>query len=294
MICRPNPPPCYRQPAPDAHKYARGAVLVASGGVASTGAARLAARAALRTGAGLVTILSPPAALAVNAAQLTAIMVARCESPAAMAARLAEPRARGLVLGPGFGADARCRLFVLATLSAAIGGKGLVLDADALTAFANRPDPLFAALGSARAAGGRIILTPHAGEFARLFPDLAPLSDDDEARLAAALTAARRAQAVILLKGARTLIVTPDGEAVLNDHATPWLATAGSGDVLAGIIAGWMACQQGDAYAAGCAAAWMHGAAGLAVGPGLIAEDLPEALPAVIRDLTTRGGPSMP
>lgn len=268
-------PPLLPEGRLDWHKYARGAVLAVSGGMTSTGAARLAARAALRIGAGVVTLLSPPDAAMVNACHLSAIMlkVVRDTAEAIDAAR--DARVRAVVLGPGLGVGAATAELVLALLGT---GTPLVLDADALTSFAGAPARLFQALAGC-AAG--TVLTPHEGEFARLFPDLA--GD----KLSRAQAAAARAQATVLLKGADSVIAAPDGRAAINGHAAPWLATAGSGDVLAGMIAGLMA-QGLPAWDAACAASWLHGEAGIRGGRGLIAEDLPELLPAILQSLPAR------
>ncbi len=248
------------------HKHQRGAVAVASGGPANTGAARLAAQAALRAGAGLVTVLSPPSALLVNAMHLTAVMVASVAGPEALAE--AAGRAQALVLGPAFGLE-RVKP-ALAALSLFSGV--LVLDADGLSAFADQPAALFSQIRP------NTVLTPHEGEFTRLFPDLATLgSKVERARQAAA-----RAGCVVLLKGSDTVIAAPDGRAAINPTGTPHLATAGAGDVLAGVIAA-LAAQGAPPFEAACAGAWLHGAAGETLGPGLIAEDLPPALPAALR-----------
>ena len=266
-----------RIPGPADHKYHRGHALVVSGPMTRTGAARLAAGAALRAGAGLVTMASPGNALAVNAAHLTAIMLRRVDDAATLSETLADRRFTAVGLGPGLGTDAPERAFVLAALDS---DAALVLDADALTVFADNPHALFAAIsGRDRAT----LLTPHAGEFARLFPDLA---SSDMARTKIALEAARRSGAVVVLKGADTVIAAPDGRAAINANASPWLATAGSGDVLTGIATG-LAAQGMPGFEAACAAVWMHGAAGTALGPGLIAEDLSPALRGVIAGLYT-------
>ncbi|MBL8832012.1 MAG: NAD(P)H-hydrate dehydratase [Rhodospirillales bacterium] len=247
------------------HKYARGHVLVV-GGAVLTGAARLAARAAARAGAGLVTIAADPSAVPVYAADLACTMVRPMATPADFAALIDDPRRNVVLLGPGNGADAACAARVRAARAAR---RACVLDADALAAFAGDPADLFARLD------GTCVLTPHDGEFARLFPDIA--GD----RLSRARAAARRAGAVVLLKGADTVVAAPDGRAAINFNAPPWLATAGAGDVLAGLIAGLCA-QSMPAFEAACAAAWMHGEAAMRFGPGLIADDLPEQLPHVV------------
>lgn len=254
----------------DWHKYSRGAVLVLSGGMTSTGASRLAARAALRVGAGVVTLLCPPEAAFINACHLSAIMLKTVNTVEAVTSAAQDPRVRAVVLGPGFGiGDATIRQ-VLALLD---GQAPLVLDADALTSFANAPARLFSA-GARRAAP--VVMTPHEGEFVRLFPDI---TGD---KLHRAQTAAARANAIVLLKGADTVIAAPDGRAAINSNTSPWLATAGSGDVLAGIVAGLMA-QGLPAWDAACGATWLHGEAGILGGRGLIAEDLPELLPVIFK-----------
>lgn len=268
----------------DAHKYTHGHAVVLAGGLGRTGAARLAARAALRVGAGLVTVAAPGAAVPECAAQLTAIMLRRVDGAEELAALLEDRRLNAVCLGPGLGLGGETRALVNTALAAP---GAAVLDADALTAFAADSAALFGALHP------RAVLTPHGGEFARLFPDLADRGASDtglpiatRADLVAA--AAHRAGAVVLLKGAETLIAAPDGRCALHDaaqaHPAPWLATAGAGDVLAGLIAGLMARGLAPFEAAGDAA-WLHAAAARQIGPGLIAEDLPDALPDVFRAL---------
>ena len=265
-----NGPTLWRYPMPrnDAHKYARGHVLVHGGPLHGSGAARLAARSALRVGAGLVTVAAPSDAVAVYAAHLTSVMLAPVADEPAFRALLTDPRKSVVLLGPGNGVTDTTRHRVLAALAA---GKSCVLDADALTVFRADPASLFAAIKSP------CILTPHDGEFVRLF-------DASGDKLARTRAAAAKAGAVVLLKGGDTTIAAPDGRAVINDNATPWLATAGSGDVLAGLAAGLLA-QGMTAFDAACAAAWLHGAAGSAFGPGLIAEDLPDLIPRVLQSL---------
>jgi ADP-dependent NAD(P)H-hydrate dehydratase / NAD(P)H-hydrate epimerase len=254
-------------PSPEGHKYRRGHLLIAGGG-AMTGAARLAALAARRAGAGLVSVAAPAAALPVYRGDAPGVIVLdRADWPAL----IADGRRNAVLVGPGCGVGEDTRGLVLAALAE---GRAMVLDADALTAFAGRSGDLFAGLSS------QVVLTPHDGEFARLFPDLSG------SRLERARAAAARAGAVVLLKGADTVVAHPDGRATINGDASPWLATAGSGDVLAGIIGGLLA-QGLDGFAAAAAGAWMHAAA-VPRGPGLIAEDLAAELPTVLAALAPR------
>ena len=267
-------------PELDTHKYRRGHVGVFSGGPASTGAARLSGLAAARGGAGAVTVLSPASAIMVNAAHLTAIMLRKIDEAAELEAFLADRRPSALVLGPGFGVGEKARDFALAALAAGNGMKGLVLDADGITSFKDRPQALFEAAAAKGASA--LVLTPHEGEFARLFPDLA--ADVALSKLERARQAAVRCHGVVVLKGADTVIAAPDGRAAINANGAPWLATAGSGDVLAGLIGGFLA-QDMPAFEAASAAVWIHAEAGSRFGPGLIAEDLPLALAPVLREL---------
>jgi hydroxyethylthiazole kinase-like uncharacterized protein yjeF len=292
----------------DNHKYTHGHALILSGPPGRTGAARLAARGALRIGAGLVTVGAAPAAIPEHAAQLNAIMLREVADGDGLRDLLADGRINALCLGPGMGTGEREAGLLAAALemgaagatSGGVGGTGpasgaarradgrsLVLDADALTILAQNP-ALFAALHP------NCVLTPHAGEFARLFPDIAE-------RLAAPATrgpayskvdatreAAARAGCVVLFKGPDTVIADPSGRCSINsahyDRAAPWLATAGSGDVLAGFIAGLLARGIAPMQAAETAA-WLHVECARSFGPGLIAEDLPEELPKVFRAL---------
>jgi NAD(P)H-hydrate epimerase len=250
------------------HKYAHGHALVLGGGMASSGAARMAARAALRAGAGLVTVVCPKDALAVYAAQLTAVMVAPFADSREFAQSLADPRRNAMLLGPGAGRGKTLRRRVLQVLEAK---KACVLDADALTSFEDRPQMLFDAIAA------RCVLTPHDGEYRRLFAD-------EGDRLTRARAAAAQSHAVMLLKGGDTVVAAPDGRALIQPEAPPALATAGSGDVLAGIVLGLLV-QGMPALEAAAAAVWLHARAGFLVGTGLIAEDLPEALPGALVEL---------
>jgi ADP-dependent NAD(P)H-hydrate dehydratase / NAD(P)H-hydrate epimerase len=260
-------------PRDESHKYARGHAVVVSGPLYSTGAARLAARGALRAGAGLVTVASPRDALAVNSAQLTAIMVREADDARGLNALLADRRKNAVLIGPGVGVGERTRELVLAALGSEAA---VVLDADAITSFGDDPPSLFTRIAG-RAAP--VVLTPHDGEFARLFADLTGLPKLERARKAAA-----RSGAVIALKGADTVVAAPDQLASINATTSPWLATAGTGDVLGGMVLGLVA-QGMPAFLGTSAAVWLHGAAAKVFGPGLIAEDLPETLPQVLRAL---------
>jgi hydroxyethylthiazole kinase-like uncharacterized protein yjeF len=282
------------------HKYAHGHALVLAGGLGRTGAARLAARAALRVGAGLVTVAAPGEAMMECAAQLTAIMLRRCDDAGALSEMLEDARLNAVCLGPGLGGGQRTRDLVAAVLGAIDTqgawhpGRGAVLDADALTAFADDPEALFALLRRFGPENDRVVLTPHMGEFARLFPDIAarltapPDRGPMFSRIDAARAAAARASAVVLLKGPDTVVSSPRGWACVNagvyERAAPWLATAGTGDVLSGLIAGLLARGLGARRSAEFAA-WLHVEAARAFGPGLIAEDLPEILPEVLARL---------
>lgn len=269
---------------PTGHKYDSGHVLVLSGGSGRGGAARLAARAALRMGAGLVTIGVKPAAIAEHASQLNAIMLRPVEDREALTEVLSDSRINCVCAGPGLGLDGNSRSLVGALLKSA---RRLVLDADALTMFGGRQRELFDGLD------GNVVLTPHAGEFRQLFPDLHDRisgGGPNGSKLTATVLAARRSNATILHKGHDTVVANPDGRAFVvaatGRDSAPWLATAGSGDVLAGMVSGLMARGWGPTDAA-CAAAWLHFAAARGFGPGLIAEDLPESIPSILAEFET-------
>jgi hydroxyethylthiazole kinase-like uncharacterized protein yjeF len=267
-------------PAPryDGHKYDRGHAVVVSGPSWSTGAARLAARGALRAGAGLVTIASPREALTVNAATNLAIMVRPVDDAGELTTFLSDRRLNAVALGPGLGVNEATSELVLAALD---GERAVVLDADAITSFAGEPRRLVQALKNRQQQAS--VLTPHEGEFARYFGALDSKtkagSKLERARLAAAISGA-----VVLIKGADTVVAAPDGRAAIAGNAPAFLATAGAGDVLTGITAGLLA-QGMPAFEAASAAVWLHGEAAALFGPGLIAEDLPETLPRVYRAL---------
>jgi NAD(P)H-hydrate epimerase len=271
-------------PRLSAHKYTRGHAVIV-GGARMTGAARLAARGCQRAGAGLVTIVTPPEALSIYATANPGVLTATIAHPFDLIALLDDARKNVVLLGPGGGSNEATRAHVLFALEA---GRRCVLDADALTAFADRPQDLIAALRdtAARLNGPAAVLTPHEGEFTRLFARAAlelPAGSASD-KLARARAAAQATDAIVLLKGADTVIAHPDGRVRINANAPPTLATAGAGDVLAGIITGLLA-QGMEPFAAASAGAWLHGAAAQAFGPGLIAEDLPELLPKVLREL---------
>lgn len=250
------------------HKYTRGHALIA-GGVAMNGAARLATRAARRVGAGLVSVASGPDALPVYAADAPGVLTLPFTTADEFDSLLEDDRKNAVLIGPGNGVNRTTHDIVLA---AATRKRALVLDADALTVFGDAPQELFSAIRDTPC-----VLTPHQGEFSRLFR----LTGD---KLSRARAAAEKAGAVVLLKGADTVIAAPDGRAAINNNAPPGLATAGAGDVLAGLIVGLMA-QGMPPFEAACAGSWLHGAAATAFGEGLIAEDICECLPAALTEL---------
>jgi hydroxyethylthiazole kinase-like uncharacterized protein yjeF len=275
-------------PRASGHKYSRGHAVVVSGGLCSTGAARLAARAALRAGAGLVTIASPRDALGTNAATNLAIMVRPVDGKDELADFLRDPRRNTVVLGPGGGVGSGMRDLVRIALE---GERAVVLDADALTSFAEQTTELITALAARK---GASVITPHEGEFSRIFSSLQVISKADS-KLERERKAAQCTGAVCVLKGADTVVASPDGRCSILDEAPAWLATAGAGDVLAGVVAGLLA-QEMPAFEGACAAVWLHAQAAIAAGAGLIAEDLPEMLPPVcarlIAEIPTVGGPA--
>ena len=271
-----NDPSLWLAELPRAHssgnKFTRGHALLC-GGYPMTGAARMAARAAARIGAGLTTIAVPEIAFSLYAAALTSIMVRPLAQDGELAQLLSDARYTGLLIGPGAGVNDATRETALQLLATA---RPVLLDADAISVFASRAAEL------AQAIRGPCVMTPHDGEFARVF-------DPHGDKLSRARAAARHSGAVIVLKGADTVIAAPDGRAVVNSNAPASLATAGSGDVLGGLILGLLA-QGMDAFAAAAAGVWVHGAAAAAFGPGLIAEDLPDLVPAVLRRLEPQAG----
>lgn len=295
-----NRPPLWAEHFPrprlEGNKYGRGHAVVVSGPLVSTGAARLAARGALRAGAGLVTVATPAAALAVHAAALEAIMTRVCDGSAEFFELLSDQRKNAVVMGPGMGVGGATAAMVATALArqSRTQPRSVVLDADALTSFAGNVMQLAAAI---HGFGGQVVITPHDGEFARLF-DVAKdkeLSNQPQADALASSSKLERARAaaallgaVVILKGADTVVASPDGRASIGCNAPAWLATAGAGDVLAGMTGGLLA-QSMPAFEAASAAVWMHGEAAALFGPGLIAEDIPETLPSVLRRFVDTG-----
>jgi ADP-dependent NAD(P)H-hydrate dehydratase / NAD(P)H-hydrate epimerase len=250
-----------------AYKFTRGHLTVFSGPMSATGAARLSAMAGLKAGAGLATLASPAGALTVNAAQTTAVMVKELDDFSALNHYLTDKRMSAFVLGPGFGVGEKAKVFALA-----LRDRKLVLDADGISSFKDSPEVLFDCFSGDAI---HLVMTPHEGEFARLFPDIA--EDSQLGKVQKAQAAAKRANAVVVYKGADTVIASPDGRALINENAPSWLATAGSGDVLAGIIGGLLA-QGMPAFEAAAAGVYLHGEAGQRAGEGLTAEDLVQAV----------------
>lgn len=264
-------PEVFKQPKNEGHKFDRGHVVVVSGHMQSTGAARLAASAAARVGAGLVTVASPADALAINAAALTDIMVRESDDSQGLSDLLADVRKNAVVIGPGNGIGPETRKTVEVALKSQ---RAVVLDADALTSF--EADAASLKVLHENHPDGRVVATPHDGEFHRLFMELPDILNA-EGRLGRALRAAAHLGFVMVLKGPDTVIAAPDGRAAINSNGTPWLATAGSGDVLSGLIAGLMA-RGISAFDAACAAVWLHAEAGKRLGAGLVAHDLADEI----------------
>jgi hydroxyethylthiazole kinase-like uncharacterized protein yjeF len=262
----------------DLHKYSRGHVAVRSGNSAATGAARLSAGAATRAGAGAVTLLSPEHALAENAAHLTSIMLHKADSLAELREFFERRKPAVLVFGPGLEPDKATSDLALRLLDASSNPKHLVFDAGALSALGQHAKERW----RSKEDGPSLVLTPHEGEFRRLFPDIA--QNNALSKLEMTRNAAVRSNAVVIFKGPDTVIAAPDGRAAINTNGTPLLATAGSGDVLSGIVAGLLA-QSMPSFEACCAAVWMHAEAARRFGPGLVADDLADALLPVLREL---------
>lgn len=262
--------PSLTAPPIDTHKYRRGHAVVFSGPALRTGASRLTAQAALGVGAGLVTITGGREALGEHAAQVTAIMLREMDAGLSVI----DDRVNAVAIGPGAGVSDALKATVCRLLTRNIP---MVIDADALTSFQDDPQSLFDGLHS------QAVLTPHEGEFRRLFPDI-DLND----RVSAAVTAASRSGAILLLKGPETVIADPYGTVAINRHSSPWLATAGSGDVLTGLICGLLA--QGLAtFEAAATAAWLHGDIGVKGGPGLTADNMIDQIALVLRDCLIEG-----
>lgn len=264
-------------PKPDAHshKYSRGYVLI-QGGYPVTGAARLSALAAARSGAGITAIAVPEAALPIYASQLLSIMAKPYRDQDSLKSLIEDTRVGAFLIGPGAGVTEETRTTTESMLDT---GKSVVIDADALTAFQGRLGSLIKRIQSP------CVLTPHDGEFERLFGILPSSKPAD--RINQVLEAASQTQAIVLLKGAQTIIASPDNRVIINDNAPPTLATAGAGDVLAGLITGLLA-QCMPVFEATATAAWIHGEAARLFGDGLIADDLPAMIPQVLKTLHNR------
>jgi ADP-dependent NAD(P)H-hydrate dehydratase / NAD(P)H-hydrate epimerase len=263
----------------DGHKYDRGHSVVVSGPMERTGAARLAARTALRAGSGLVTVATSKSAFYINASQLTAVMVDPYEGPDGLSELLSDTRITVALIGPGAGRDPEVKDLVGSVLASQATA---VLDAEALTAFSEAPQELFQQIKARLPA--LTIMTPHEGEFNRVFPDLS----EEPSKLERARRAAEASGAVIILKGPDTVVAHPGSIAAVSENAPAWLATAGSGDVLAGLVTGLTA-QGMAAFDAAAAAVWIHGELAQSFGPGLIADDLADQLPGVLQRLDKRG-----
>jgi ADP-dependent NAD(P)H-hydrate dehydratase / NAD(P)H-hydrate epimerase len=262
----------------DSHKYTRGHCLVVSGPEFQTGASRLSATAALNNGAGAVTIVGDKHALRIHAAHVTAIMMREAESPERFAAVLAKGRFDAAIIGPASGIGSQTLNRIQMALDAKLP---LVLDADALTSMIGRVEHI----RNSSDILPLCVMTPHAGEFAKLFMPLlardanfqALPSKRQQSKVEQARSAARIAKAVIVFKGADTVIAAHGGRAVINRNAGPELATAGSGDVLSGLIGAHLAGGM-PAFEAAAAAVWLHGFLGQQIGVGLTADRLVDAV----------------
>ncbi|WP_051548137.1 NAD(P)H-hydrate dehydratase [Sneathiella glossodoripedis] len=264
----------FNAPAITGHKYDRGHCTIVGGGISQTGAARIAARTALRAGAGAATLLCAPSSLLVYAQALEAVMVSALDSADDLKEFIEKKRIHSILIGPANGVTDRTRAFVVEALKT---DACVVLDADAITVFQNDPEELFTLIRAKK--GGAVIMTPHEAEYKRVF-------DFEGNALERARAAAQSSGAVIILKGATTVVASPDGRVILNTHSSPWLATAGSGDALAGIVCGLLACLK-SSFEAAASSVWIHGDAGLRLGPGMIAEDIEVVLPRIMGELTS-------
>lgn len=266
----------FPQPKLEGNKYDRGHAIIGGGGIASTGAAKIAARCALRAGAGLVSVACDRESLPIYATSFQAVMTKTVENVVEFSNLIEDKRVTAVSLGSGAGVIEKTKDFVLTTLTK---NKPLVLDADAISVFANDPQSLFNAIKSSQST---CIMTPHEGEFKRLF---GMFIEDDDSKSIRAKKAAQLSEAVVVLKGNNTVIASPDGRLVVNHNATPYLATAGSGDALVGICVGLLA-QSMPAFEAACASVWLHSEAASRFGAGLIAEDIAELLPDLLKEIS--------
>jgi hydroxyethylthiazole kinase-like uncharacterized protein yjeF len=269
---------CYPWPRIEGHKYKRGHAVVVSGPAHATGAARLAARAAQRSGAGLVTVAAPMTALPVLSTSLEGVMVREAQGASGLKKLLSDQRLNAVLLGPGNGAGKATKAAVETAVKA---GRTLVLDADAISSFTGESGKLSKLLKVNRI---QAVFTPHDGEFAKLFANDSAQIVRIESKIERVRAAAKRLGAVVLLKGPDTVVAAPDGRATISNNAPPWLATAGAGDVLAGIVLGLVA-QGMPVFEAASAAAWLHGEAAREAGFGMTAEDLTTALKKVLERL---------
>jgi hydroxyethylthiazole kinase-like uncharacterized protein yjeF len=263
-------------PMPEGNKYDRGHAIIGGGGIASTGAAKLVASCALRSGAGLVSVACDRESLLVYAASFQAVMTKLVENKQEFVRLIEDSRVSVISLGSGAGITEKTKEFVLAVLAK---NKPLLLDADAISVFASNPLLLFSAIKSSKSP---CVMTPHEGEFKRLF---GAFIEDNDSGLIRAKKASQLSGAVVVLKGFNTIIAAPDGRAAINHNATPYLATAGSGDALAGICVGLLA-QAMPVFEAACAGVWLHSEVASRFGAGLIAEDIAELLPDLLKEIS--------